>query len=46
MTDIQVGTNKTSNKENQKNDINRPKDNKGNKMIPPKFENGEGKPVR
>lgn len=45
MTDVQIGTNKTSNKDNQKNAINRPKDHKGNKKTPKKYENYNGEPV-
>ncbi len=45
MTDIQVGTSKTSNKENQKNSINRPKEHKGNKETPKKYENFKERPI-
>lgn len=45
MTDIQIGTNKTSNKDNQKNSIDRPKEHKGNKKTPKKYENFEGRQI-
>lgn len=45
MTDIQVGTNKTANRENKKNSINRPKGTQSNEKTPKRFESYEGKPI-
>jgi len=36
---------KAANKENKKNDMNRPKDHKGNKKTPPRYESFDGKPI-
>lgn len=38
-------SNKANNKENKKNDMSRPRDKKGNKEIPPVFENFHGVPI-
>jgi hypothetical protein len=45
MTDIQYGNKKTQNKENKKNDMQRPSDHKGNKKTKPRYENANGEPV-
>lgn len=41
-----IKNHKASNKENKKNDINRPEGHKGNKEIPPKFESLDGEPIK
>jgi hypothetical protein len=43
MTDYQNMTNKTSNRQNKKNDIDRPEGKQNNKSVGPKFENFAGK---
>jgi hypothetical protein len=45
MTDIQHGNKKTRNKENKKNDMQRPIEHKGNKKTKPRYENDKGEPV-
>lgn len=46
MTDYQNMTNKTSNRENKKNDIDRPHGRQNDKSVGPKFENLDGKPIK
>lgn len=45
MTDNQYTGNKWGNMENKRNDLNRPKEHKGNKQTSQRFENSEGEPV-
>lgn len=45
MTNKPSRNNKLNNKENKKNDINRPKGDGGNREIPPVFENFHGVPI-
>ncbi|TDT51892.1 hypothetical protein [Fonticella tunisiensis] len=46
MTDHQNMTNKTSNRQNKKNDIDRPKGRQNNKSVGPKFESFDGMPTK
>lgn len=45
MTDIQYGGNKKANRENKRNDIDRPSGKQNDKRTKERYENFDGKPI-
>jgi hypothetical protein len=45
MTDIQYGSNKKANRENKRNDIDRPSGKQNDKRTKERYENFDGKPI-